>query len=112
MRQPLSMTQRAQVWELRERVAAEMESQGRLSKNYARIKLIERLEATGARDGLADADFVFLDEAQDLGAPATPTSHKISKTLRDAIARDISTLVRGARTTGRRSMLGWRVADR
>jgi hypothetical protein len=75
MRQPLSAAQRAQVWDIRDQVAAAMDEKGTFSKNYSRLKLIEHLEAEEARGGgapgaprLADVEVAFVDESQDLTA--------------------------------------------
>jgi superfamily I DNA/RNA helicase len=75
MRQPLSAAQRAQVWDIRDQVAAAMDEKGTFSKNYSRLKLIERLEAEAARGSgapgaprLADVEVAFVDESQDLTA--------------------------------------------
>jgi hypothetical protein len=68
MRQPLSTGQRETVWGIRDRIAAEMEQNGLLSKNYSRMKLIEHLEAHPEDARLRDLDFGFVDESQDLSA--------------------------------------------
>ncbi len=68
MRQPLSAGQREQVWALRDAMAAEMEHDGVLSKNYSRIKLIEHLQAHPEDARLRDLDIAFVDESQDLSA--------------------------------------------
>jgi hypothetical protein len=67
MRQPLSAGQRAAVWGAREKIVAEMEHDGILSRNYARLKLIECLEAGGG-EALKSVDVAFVDESQDLCA--------------------------------------------
>ena len=68
MRQPLSPAQRAAVWEIRDRMVGEMEHDGLLSKNYARLKLIEHLAAAPEDERLKNLDIAFVDEAQDLCA--------------------------------------------
>lgn len=67
MKTPLNNVQRQTVWSIRQKIIEEMEHTGKLSKNYSRIKLLEALEQQGARDD-ADADFIFIDETQDLSA--------------------------------------------
>lgn len=68
MRQPLSAGQRDSVWAIRDRIVAEMEHDGLLSKNYSRIKLIEHMEAHPDDPRLRDLDLAFVDESQDLSA--------------------------------------------
>ncbi|HYW84434.1 MAG TPA: UvrD-helicase domain-containing protein, partial [Spirochaetia bacterium] len=68
MRQPLSAGQRETVWSIVERVKAEMEESGLLSKNYSRTKLIDHLVARPDDARLRDLDFCFVDESQDLSA--------------------------------------------
>ena len=68
MRQPLSAGQRETVWSIQERIKAEMENSGLLSKNYSRTKLIEHLKAHPDDARLRDLDFCFVDESQDLSA--------------------------------------------
>ncbi len=68
MRQPLSAGQRESVWNIRDAMAADMEHDGLLSRNYSRIKLIEHLEAHPEDGRLRDLDFAFVDESQDLSA--------------------------------------------
>ncbi len=74
MRQPLSRTQRAQVWEIRDLVVGAMEDMGAFSKNYSRIKLIEEIEGSrGTNDVGTPAvpsgiDMAFVDESQDLAS--------------------------------------------
>jgi hypothetical protein len=68
MRQPLTAGQRETVWSIQDRIRAEMENSGLLSKNYSRIKLVEHLEAHPADTRLRDLDFAFIDESQDLSA--------------------------------------------
>jgi hypothetical protein len=68
MRQPLSAGQREEVWAIRERIVEQMEHDGILSKNYSRLKLIERLEAPPDDGDLRNLDFAFVDESQDLSA--------------------------------------------
>lgn len=67
MRQPLSVGQREAVWTVRDRMVEAMEHDGVLSRNYSRVKLIERLDA-GAAGALRDLDCAFVDESQDLTA--------------------------------------------
>ena len=68
MRQPLSAGQRETVWGIHDRIVAEMEHDGQLSKNFSRITLIHHLE-THPEDGrLRDLDVAFVDESQDLTA--------------------------------------------
>ncbi|MGA2763283.1 MAG: UvrD-helicase domain-containing protein [Spirochaetia bacterium] len=66
MRQPLTAGQREAVWAIRDRMAAEMEHDGILSKNYSRMKLIEYLEAHPDDTRLRDLEMAFVDESQDL----------------------------------------------
>jgi hypothetical protein len=68
MRQPLSQGQREKVWAIRESIAAEMDFDGLLSKNYSRMKIIEHMEAHPDDTRLADLDFAFVDESQDFSA--------------------------------------------
>jgi hypothetical protein len=68
MKQPLSAGQREAVWNVREKMAAAMEHDGILSRNYSRQVIIDHLAAHPADPGLADLDFVFVDESQDLTA--------------------------------------------
>jgi len=68
MRQPLSEAQRESVWGIRDRMVAEMEHDGLLSRNYSRIALIEHLEAHPEDARLRDLDVAFVDESQDLSA--------------------------------------------
>ncbi|HVO40091.1 MAG TPA: UvrD-helicase domain-containing protein [Spirochaetia bacterium] len=68
MRQPLTAVQREAVWGVRDSMAAEMEHDGVLSKNYSRIKMIEFLEQHPGDGRLADLDVAFVDESQDLSA--------------------------------------------
>ncbi|HUJ73370.1 MAG TPA: UvrD-helicase domain-containing protein, partial [bacterium] len=81
MRQPLSAGQRETVWSVRDRMVEAMEHDGVLSRNYSRVKLIERLDrdgpavpsgTAGAGDrgaaALRDVDVAFVDESQDLTA--------------------------------------------
>jgi hypothetical protein len=68
MRQPLSAGQREAVWAIRDKMVADMEHDGILSRNYARVKLIERLSRTDANPALRDVDCAFVDESQDLNA--------------------------------------------
>jgi hypothetical protein len=73
MRQPLTQTQRAKVWEIREMIVASMEDAGTLSKNYSRMKIIDVLnDFTLSGDPDASPpdprpiDIAFVDESQDL----------------------------------------------
>ncbi|HVP18222.1 MAG TPA: UvrD-helicase domain-containing protein [Spirochaetia bacterium] len=68
MRQPLSASQREAVWKIRDAMVDAMERDGLLSKNYARIKLIEHLQAQPEDGRLRDLDLAFVDESQDLSA--------------------------------------------
>jgi hypothetical protein len=72
MRQPLNAEQRETVWGIREKVVQAMSREGAFSKSYARIKIIEALEgkagAAGTSPRLRDAEFVLVDEAQDMSA--------------------------------------------
>jgi len=68
MRQPLSVAQREVVWSARDRMVEAMEHDGVLSRNYARVKLIQRLSAPTAPASLRDVDCAFVDESQDLNA--------------------------------------------
>lgn len=68
MRQPLSASQRAAVWAIRDRMIEAMEHDGLLSKNYSRLKLVEHLAASPADARLTDLDIAFVDESQDLRA--------------------------------------------
>ncbi|MBT3271936.1 MAG: AAA family ATPase [Spirochaetales bacterium] len=67
MRTPLNNVQRQSVWNIRSQIVEEMEQTGRLSKNYSRIKLLEAIEKEGSENS-ANADFIFIDETQDLSA--------------------------------------------
>ncbi|MCC6582010.1 MAG: UvrD-helicase domain-containing protein, partial [Phycisphaeraceae bacterium] len=67
MRQPLSGAQRTVIWKVRDEMVEHMERTRALSRNWARIKLIRRLEKGGPEaDGARDADLIFVDESQDL----------------------------------------------
>ena len=75
MRQPLSAGQREAVWAVRARMVEAMEHDGVLSRNYSRVKLIERLDGGVSagpdekrRAALRDIDVAFVDESQDLSA--------------------------------------------
>lgn len=68
MRQPLSEAQRESVWGIRDRIVAEMEHDGLLSRNYSRIALIQHLESHPEDARLRDLDVAFVDESQDLSA--------------------------------------------
>jgi len=68
MKQPLTAAQRAVVWEIREKAAAEMEHDGILSRNFSRVKIIEELEARPEDLSLRDLDVALVDESQDLSA--------------------------------------------
>ncbi len=68
MRQPLSQGQREAVWAVRDRMAAEMEHDGILSRNYARMALIAQREAQPEDPRLRDVEVAFVDESQDLNA--------------------------------------------
>ncbi len=68
MRHPLSAAERAAVWAVHDRIVAEMEHDGQLSKNYSRIALIRHLEASPEDARLRDLDAAFVDESQDLTA--------------------------------------------
>jgi hypothetical protein len=68
MRQPLSQGQREKVWDIRDRIASEMDFDGVLSKNYSRMKLIAHMELHPDDARMADLDFAFVDESQDLSA--------------------------------------------
>jgi hypothetical protein len=68
MRQPLSAGQRAAVWDAREKVAAEMDHDGILSRNYARLKLVEHMSVHPQDPRMRSIDVAFVDESQDLCA--------------------------------------------
>ena len=68
MRQPLSAGQREAVWAVREKMVEAMEHDGVLSRNYSRVKLIQRLSEPAAAAALRDVDCAFVDESQDLNA--------------------------------------------
>jgi ATP-dependent exoDNAse (exonuclease V) beta subunit len=56
------------VWEIRDRAAAEMEHDGVLSRNFARLKLVKALEQNADDPGRRVLDVAFVDESQDLSA--------------------------------------------
>lgn len=70
LRRRLSRRQRERVWQIRETVAADMESTGKLSRNYARIKILNHLSAASEEEvaKFRDVRTIYLDEAQDLTA--------------------------------------------
>ncbi len=68
MRQPLTMSQREAVWEIREKAVAEMEHDGVLSRNFSRLKLIEGLDRAGGTPKRPVLELAFVDESQDLCA--------------------------------------------
>lgn len=69
MRHPLGSRQRAAVWELGETFARAMTRDRRYSQAWSRIVLLGRIAEAGVTDPrLADTDYLFIDEAQDLSA--------------------------------------------
>jgi superfamily I DNA/RNA helicase len=68
MRRRLSKGQRAEVWQIRESMAREMEERKEFSKNYSRMVLLRHLEGTGTSGALPRIRYLFLDETQDLTA--------------------------------------------
>lgn len=55
---------REAVWAARERIIEKMLASGRISKNYSRVLLLEKMGDTR----ITSRDFVFVDEVQDLAA--------------------------------------------
>ena len=82
MRQPLSAGQREAVWSVRDRMVEAMEHDGVLTRNYSRVKLIERLDSAEPGDrrvaALRDVDVAFVDESQDLTAADLGTLRRMS----------------------------------
>jgi predicted nuclease with TOPRIM domain len=70
LRRRLSRGQREKVWELRMRIAGEMDSSRAFSRNYARLKLLDYLAGASAQavGALRDVRTIYLDETQDLTA--------------------------------------------
>lgn len=66
MKQPLSIDQRAQVWERAEEARADMLAQYKLSKNLSRIVLLQYLELSQEHRSRTSVARLFIDEVQDL----------------------------------------------
>jgi len=79
MKQPLSQSQRADVWKLSERARNSLLQRFKLSKNLSRLYLFEALESDAAfRDG-ASLDRLFVDEVQDLAPVELMTLNLLSR---------------------------------
>ncbi|MBU8912551.1 MAG: AAA family ATPase [Spirochaetales bacterium] len=68
MRRRLSRGQRETVWAIRDQVVSRMNDIGAFSRNYARIKILDYIEAGSEEDRgrLRDVRTIYLDETQDL----------------------------------------------
>ncbi|AFG38368.1 3'-5' exonuclease [Spirochaeta africana] len=68
LKHPLNIEQRQQVWQIRDRIAAEMRKRKCYSKGFSRIVLLEHLQGNTPPPGMQDISYVFIDETQDLTA--------------------------------------------
>ena len=68
LRTPLNNAQRTLVWEIRNRCIERMEQENRFSRNYSRAVILSRLEEHDDRQSGLHADFIFVDETQDLNS--------------------------------------------
>lgn len=64
---PLTKEQRARVWEVVEKVRQKMDGYGGLSKNYMRVRILERQQADPEHDWKRWA-YLYIDEVQDESA--------------------------------------------
>ena len=62
MKRRLDSAQRRRVWQLRDRIVERMDTSLKVSRNYSRILLAR----AAAEENLAEEDFLFIDEVQDL----------------------------------------------
>ena len=68
MGRPLTVEQRTKVWEAAERIAGEMESRRRYSKNFSRLKIVRYAQEHPGDERIQSLDHAFIDETQDLSA--------------------------------------------
>lgn len=66
MKQPLSQTQRAEVWQLAQNARNALLQQFKLSKNLSRLYLLEALQTDSGFRQTATVGRLFIDEVQDL----------------------------------------------
>ena len=68
LRTPLNNAQRTLVWEIRNRCIGRMEQENLFSRNYSRTVILDRLEEREDQQSGQRADFIFVDETQDLNS--------------------------------------------
>lgn len=68
LKHPLTIEQRREVWEIHDRMCADMRSRKCYSKEFSRVILLEHMQAETNVAGLRDIGYVFIDETQDLTA--------------------------------------------
>ena len=111
MRRRLSAQQRQVVWQIRQRMAAEMEESRTYTKNYGRLKVLEYLQSHPEDRGIRDIDVLFLDEVQDLNPVALRALRELTRGAM-IMAGDGEQSIYSCRSPFRRSGISLRGATR
>ena len=111
MRRRLSAQQRQVVWQIRQRMAAEMEESRTYTKNYGRLKVLEYLQSHPEDRGIRDIAVLFLDEVQDLNPVALRALRELTRGAM-IMAGDGEQSIYSCRSPFRRSGISLRGATR
>ena len=111
MRRRLSAQQRQVVWQIRQRMAAEMEESRTYTKNYGRLKVLEYLQSHPEDRGIRDIAVLFLDEVQDLNPVALRALRELTRGAM-VMAGDGEQSIYSCRSPFRRSGINLRGATR
>jgi superfamily I DNA/RNA helicase len=111
MRRRLSAQQRQAVWQIRQRMAAEMEDSRTYTKNYGRLKVLEYLHSHPEDRGIRDIGVLFLDEVQDLNPVALRALRELTRGAM-IMAGDGEQSIYSCRSPFRRSGINLRGATR
>ncbi len=111
MRRRLSAQQRQAVWQIRQRMAAEMEDSRTYTKNYGRLKVLEYLQSHPEDRGIRDIGVLFLDEVQDLNPVALRALRELTRGAM-IMAGDGEQSIYSCRSPFRRSGINLRGATR